>query len=161
MDDLSSAISQILSNPESMNQLRAAAAALGLDTSGGPGPAQQQTTPPQQNNPGGGGNMPDLSALAGLLSSLGGNNQQQQNQQQAPVIDPKTLALIQGALTRLNSNDPNVALLRALKPHFSPARSSRVDDAIRLIQLFSMLPILRDSGILGGLFGGSSGGDNR
>lgn len=158
MDDLSSAISQILNNPESMNQLRAAAAALGLDTSGGPGPAQQQTAPPQQNA-GGGGNMPDLSALAGLLGSLGGNNQQQ-NQQQAPIIDPKTLALVQGALSRLNSNDPNVALLRALKPHFSTARSTRVDDAIRLIQLFSMLPVLRDSGILGGLFG-NSGGDNR
>lgn len=156
MDDLSAKISQILSDPESMNQLRAAAAALGLDTSGGPGPAQQQAPPPQQNT-GGGGGMPDLSALAGLLGGLGGGNTQQAPQQ--PMIDPKTIALVQGALSKLNSNDPNVTLLRALKPHFTPARSNRVDDAIRLIQLFSMLPVLRDSGILGGLFGG--GGDNK
>lgn len=158
MDDLSAKISQILSDPESMNQLRAAAAALGLDPSGGPGPAQQQQqTPPQQNtgNPGG---MPDLSALAGLLGGLGGGGNAQQSAP-PPAIDPKTISLMQGALSKLNSNDPNVSLLRALKPHFSSARSSRVDDAIRLIQLFSMLPVLRDSGILSGLFG--NGGENR
>lgn len=158
MDDLTTKISQILSDPDSMNQLRAAASALGLNPDGPPPgqQTQQQQQPPQQNS--GGGTMPDLSALAGLLGSLGGGGGNQNTQPSAPAIDPKTIALMQGALSKLNSNDPNVALLRALKPHFTPARSTRVDDAIRLIQLFSMLPVLRDSGILGGLFGG---GENK
>ena len=47
MDDLASTLSQILGNPEAMNQLKSAAAALGLgDMAGG-----QVNSQPQMNNP--------------------------------------------------------------------------------------------------------------
>ncbi len=47
MDDLASTLSQILGNPEAMNQLKSAAAALGLgDMAGG-----QVNSQPQMNQP--------------------------------------------------------------------------------------------------------------
>ena len=177
MDDLTSAISQILQNPDSMNQLRAAAQALGLNPDGPPpaglenvlggmagqggqsGPQQPQNPPPpppsqpQQSSGQPAQQTPDLSALASLLGGMGGMGGQAQ-QPQTPGIDPATLKLISGAVSKLNSSDKNVDLLRALKPHFSAGRASRVDDAIRLLQLFSMLPLLRESGLLDRFLGG-------
>jgi tetratricopeptide (TPR) repeat protein len=55
------------------------------------------------------------------------------------------------ALGAADACDKNVDLLRALKPHFSPQRATRVDSAIRLMQLFSLLPLLKESGLLGDL----------
>lgn len=151
MDDLNAMLGKILDDPQSMEQLKAAAKALGLNPDGPPppgfggqeAPAQSQSdgSPPAgQQSP-----MPDLSALAGLFGA------QNQQQSQPPPIDPAALKLIQGAVTKLNQPDKNIELLRALKPHFSPARSARVDNAIRLLQLFSLLPVLKESGILGDL----------
>ena len=126
MDDLNARLGQILSDPQSMAQLQSMAAALGL--------GQNSTTvnntqnPPQNQAP---------ASSTGGLGSLG------------------TLGLLGGLLgSRQGAEDKNVQLLRALRPHMSPARQSRVDDAIRLIQLLGLLPALRDSGLLGGLLGG-------
>lgn len=172
MDDLTAKLNQILSDPESMNQIKNLAAAMGLG--GPPSQAQGQAAPPPQPQPppaqppppqpqaaapapaGGTGTpsgLPDLSALAALL----GGAQQPKPQQPAtpPLIDPATLGTIVTVLSRMNNgNDKNIELLRALKPHFSESRSSKVDDAIRIIQLLSLLPIIRESGLLSGLLGG-------
>ncbi len=144
MDDLNEMLGKILDDPQSMEQLKAAARALGLDPDGPPppgfGPEPASSAPNQQP-------QPDLSALAALLGGQSG----QQNQ--PPPIDPASLRLIQSVVTKLNQPDKNIDLLRALKPHFSAGRGARVDNAIRLMQLFSLLPLLKDSGILGDLGG--------
>ncbi len=150
MDDLNDMLSKLMEDPQAMEQLKAAARAMGIDPDGPPPPgfggAQGSSAPPPRGNS---APMPDLSALAALLGA-------QNTQQQAPsppAIDPAALKLLQGVMLRLNQPDKNVDLLRALKPHFSPERGARVDNAIRLMQLVSLLPILRESGILGDLSG--------
>lgn len=167
MDDLTAKLNQILSDPESMNQIKSLAAAMGLG--GPPSQAQGQAAPPPQPQPppappqpqaaapaagtGTPSGLPDLSALAALL---GGAQQPKPPQPSTPpLVDPATLGTIVTVLSRMNNgNDKNIELLRALKPHFSESRSSKVDDAIRIIQLLSLLPIIRESGLLSGLFGG-------
>ncbi len=139
MDDLNRMLDSILNDPKSMEQLKATARALGLDPEGPPPAAAPATG-------GTGAAAPDLSALAALLGGA-----QQQSQPRQPAIDPSALLLIQSVITRLNQPDRNVDLLRALKPYFSATRSARVDNAIRLMQLFSLLPVLKESGILGDL----------
>ena len=162
MDDLSAKLNQVLSDPESMKQIMNIAASLGL---GGPPPQGQQPAsqapppPPQQNQQQSGGapagGMPDLSALAALLGGASQAQQPPSPPPAPPLIDPQTLGKIVTALSRTNNgNDKNIQLLRALKPHFSDARGSKVDDAIRIIQLLSLLPVIRESGLLSGLFGG-------
>ena len=202
MDDLASTLSQILGNPEAMNQLKSAAAALGLgDMAGGQVNSQPQMNnpsamnqasmnlgmnqgiPPQMNNgmgfpqgqmdqmnqggnpmpvnqgmnpPGSGGQNPlgnlDLSALGSVLGSLGLGQGTQQPQQQSslPAIDMGTLMKIQGALSRLSKSDKNVDLLMALKPHLSEERRKKVDDAVKIMQLIKLLPLIKESGLFGG-----------
>lgn len=98
--------------------------------------------PPQNNgnqNPfgGSGGNGFNLGALSALGSILGGLN------------------------GNGGSGDKNVQLLRALQPHISPSRAGRIDDAVRIMQLMSAWPAIRDSGLLGSLGNLFSGGGHR
>ena len=157
MDDLNARLGQILSDPQSMAQLQSMAAALGL--------GQNSTTvnntqnPPQNQAPASSTGGLDLNSLAALLGGMGASTQ---TAPPPPSPAPTgglgslgTLGLLGGLLgSRQGAEDKNVQLLRALRPHMSPARQGRVDDAIRLIQLLGLLPALRDSGLLGGLLGG-------
>ena len=48
----------------------------------------------------------------------------------------------------MHADDKNTELLRALKPHFSEERAKKVDDAVRILQLIRLLPLVRESGLL-------------
>ncbi len=50
----------------------------------------------------------------------------------------------------LNSNkrDNRIELLKALKPHLSANRKTRVDKAISILKIATLLPILREEGLL-------------
>lgn len=61
----------------------------------------------------------DISKMMGLMSAIGGRQ-----------------------------NDHRADLLLALKPHLSQAKRERVDKAVRLIKLASLIPILREQGLL-------------
>lgn len=140
MDDLLSKLQSILSSEEGQQQLKSVAQMLGMD---------------EEN----GGQMPDLSELSNML---GDNNSPQNTEQQAPAentgldlsgIDLNMLMQVQKIVSSMNMEDDNTRLLRALKPHFSDSRQAKVDKAIRMLQLFSLLPMIQESGLLGGLFG--------
>ncbi len=158
MDDLSARLSEILGSEEGMNQLRTVAAALGLNGGGDTGPSQPPA--PSSSN----ANNFDISAIASMLNGLqNGQNMPQEPPSQPssmPAIDPKMLGMLQTAMSAFNTNDHNVELLRALKPHFTEGRGHRVDDAIRLMQIFKMLPALGESGLFseGGLLSMFGGG---
>ncbi len=62
--------------------------------------------------------LPDLSALTGLLPLLG----------------------------NLNSEDNNTALLRALRPHLHGEREHRVEEAIQMMKMMKLLPLLSGLG---------------
>jgi hypothetical protein len=77
MDDISAAISQVLSDPEKMRQVQSLASSLGLGGDGQGDARAGSNLPATQNTAAAGGSLPasgggvDLSALGGLLSSLG------------------------------------------------------------------------------------------
>ena len=124
MDDLAGMLSQFLSSEDGMNQVRAFASALGLDA-------------PKADAPTANGDAAPPSAPGAA----------------SPPPDANTMLLLQQAAGVFQKNDANTDLLRALKPHFSPERAARVDDAIRILQLLRLLPILT----AGGFFRGGSG----
>ena len=113
MDDLSAKLSEILSDPESMNRVREMAESI---LSEKPEPEPQK---------------PDLSSLA----------------------DIGEITQIMGLVSRLQSHndDPRAALLAALKPHLSEAKREKVDTAIKILRLLDLLPLIKESGILGKL----------
>lgn len=144
MDDLASMITQLLNSEEGMQQLQSVASALGLSDQ--PAAAQQPSASPGGSPPSFGQAAPDLSSLFGAAQQTGG----------APPVDLNTAMMLGRAMSALGQDDENIQLLRALKPHFSSERSKKVDDAIRILQLIRLLPLLRDSGLFGFLKGDGS-----
>ena len=63
------------------------------------------------------------------------------------------LVNVMSLVTKLNSNsnDSRSTLLTALKPHLSEPKREKVDTAIKILRLLELLPILKESGVLGKL----------
>lgn len=172
MDDLNSAISSILGDPAKMEQLRSVAQSLGLNPGGGAPPGQNPNGAAEEGNAnsgngrtgGSGGGGFDPSAIASMMQAFQGMAGGGQNSNAPPsggggggLPNMDAISKIAGMMGTFNQSDKNIELLRSLKPHFTPTRAGRIDDAVRIMQLLRMWPSLRDSGLLGSLgniFGG-------
>ncbi len=137
MSDINSQIAQLLSNPQIMEQLKSLSGMLGQQN----GESGVQQTVPQNNSP----PVPQ------------GNPMTPQNVQRTPdALSPSALGLsgdsVQMAmklapmLSQIRSEDDTTRLLRALKPFLNPERQSKMDEAIRIIQLLRVVPLLRGAG---------------
>ncbi len=51
-----------------------------------------------------------------------------------------------------STKDDRINLLLALRPHLSEERKAKVDTAVKLLKIYSLMPLLKESGVLGGLF---------
>ena len=69
------------------------------------------------------------------------------------LADIGEISQIMGLVSKLQSSndDPRAALLSALKPHLSEAKREKVDTAIKILRLLDLLPLIKESGILGKL----------
>lgn len=148
MDGLEQQLNQILSDPNSMKQLQSMISSLGLG--GGESAQNDKPAPPPAPAPAG----PDLSALAGMLGALGGG---QPAPKPAPTAAPGPDALGMAAklvpiMSRLNQEDDSTRLLMALRPLLGEERRRKIDEAVKILQLMRLLPLIRDMGGLG-LFG--------
>ena len=148
MEDFAAMITQFLNSEDGMNQLRAVSSALGLpDPSASLGQAQAGNfVPPAQpvaSEQTSGGSVPYFSSGSSSQANV-------------PPLDLNTLMLLQRALSAFSQDDTNTQLLRALKPHFSEERAKKVDDAIRILQLIRLLPLVKDFGLFDRLKGGGS-----
>ena len=52
----------------------------------------------------------------------------------------------------MNQEDDATRLLRALRPLLSPARQKKIDEAVKILQLMRLMPLLQGMGGLSGLF---------
>ena len=66
-------------------------------------------------------------------------------------LDPEMLIKMFALFETFNQPDDNERFLLALKPLLREENRVEVDSAIRLLKLFSLLPLLKDSGLLGKL----------
>lgn len=66
-------------------------------------------------------------------------------------LDPEMLIRMLGLFEALNQPDDNERFLLALKPLLREENRVKIDSAIRLMKLFTLLPVLKDSGIFGRL----------
>lgn len=67
-------------------------------------------------------------------------------------IDIEAIMKLGEMLQSMNASDKNTQLLLALKPHLRPENRQKVDDALKLMKIMNLLPLLKESGILKGLF---------
>lgn len=89
-----------------------------------------------------------LTALAGEFFSSGDKQERasEEKTHNAAGIDFDTVTRIASLINKLSSQprDPGCELLAALKPMLSPERQHKADEAIKMIQLISLLPLLKD-----------------
>lgn len=137
MDDLTQQLQNILADPQAMNQIQGMLRSLGGEQS-----------QPKAPEPAG----PDLSALAGLL---GGG--QSSGQSTNMGLNTQTLAMVgklAPLLSQANREDDATRLLRALRPLLGEARQKKVDEAIQILQMLRLLPLLKENGVFSGLLSG-------
>lgn len=98
--------------------------------------------------------LEDLSALLGQFSAAGGNTAETASESASANgesifgdLDLETIVKLMDAFSRLNSGDKNTELLLALKPHLRDENRAKVDRAIKLMKLLSVLLLLRESGL--------------
>lgn len=106
---------------------------------------------------------PNLGALLpGLLAMLGGDagaSDEAAPDAAAPEggaegasagFDPGMLVGLLGAVGAMSHDSEEVRVLRTLRPLLPPERQTRLDDAIRVLRLAALLPLLEETGLLGG-----------
>lgn len=138
MDDLSSLLASL--SPDDINMLKAAASQLLGDQSAPEKNVQQQPPPPSAK-------QPDIGAL---LQSLGLSPAPpaQENNGGEPAIDPKLIAGIAKIFGQLNSvDDKRIQFIAALKPLLRSDRQKKADQAIKMLKLFEVLPLLKEQGL--------------
>lgn len=93
----------------------------------------------------------DMKALGDAARSLLGSSEQEQEQGQNDSdrgfsMDPATMAKIAQIMSAMNRHDSRCDLIAALRPLLSEPRRRRVDDAMQLIKLIDLLPMIEDLG---------------
>lgn len=121
MDDISSRLNDLFSSPEGMEKIKNLVGMLSQN--GGAGDASGGTET--------GGQAPPEEDSSGDFS-----------------IDPATIATIGRAFSAMKRGDPRIDLLLALKPNLSDGRRKRVDEAIQIMRLINIMPLLREQGFL-------------
>ena len=167
MDDLMAKLQDLLSSEEGRETIGGIAKSL----------TAEKPAPPASPIAESGGM--DISSMIAALSSLLSSPQNEPPPPEAPItpeIVPSSDAenslaglssllggtgggLPLGAMAKLMSqsggNNRHRALLLSLRPYFKDERQSKVDEALQFLQLFALLPLVKDSGLFkkGGLLG--------
>lgn len=90
-----------------------------------------------------------LRALAEDSPEDGSQNQKEQGEGLFSGIDLGTMAKAASLLGAVSSPNDSERLLLALKPLLREENRGKVDTAVRLLKLISLLPLLKESGLFG------------
>ncbi len=91
----------------------------------------------------------DINKLKDVASTFLGEQKSDSDASQK-VNSPQPSDLL-GAIGKFSADDDRTALIKALKPLLSEQRQKRADEAIKILRLMQLLPLLRESGILNNL----------
>ncbi len=151
MDDLMSKLREILGSEEEMQKVQNVANMLGIGN-------EEAASKGEAKGEGTGGF--DLSALNSLLSSggqqasndVGAEKQTSNDSLDLGGFDLNTLLKIQQVMSAFHNEDDNTRFLQALRPLMREDRRHKVDEVLKLMKLFSLLPLLKESGLLDSFF---------
>ena len=120
--DIGSILSSLSS--EEINNLKNVANSI----LGGENPQEPERKEPQKNNDNGDFKMPDLSSLG--------------------LPDMSQFSNLLPLLSALNSRDEREDFICALKPLLSDERRKKADEAMKFVKLLSIIPLLKEKGIM-------------
>lgn len=124
MDELTDKITQLLNDPAGMDMVKSLAGSL---LSGGTGNTDKASGQSGKNMPAAKSNSNDLG------------------------LNPQQMATIMKVITALKNTDENdeqIRLIMALKPHLSPARQKKADNAAKMLKIARLMPMIKSSGLI-------------
>lgn len=96
----------------------------------------------------------DIEQLKTAASAImGGADKKDENKNKNSdgFFSPDMLSRIGNLSAAFSGEDDRTALIEALKPLLSEPRQQKADEAIKILRLIKLIPLLRDSGLLNGL----------
>ena len=143
-------LSELLNSPDGMQKLQNAATSLGITA-----PPEPAVTEP----PAAAGGL-DLSAILGMLGGAGGGTPGNSGTPSldvpensggglAELGDLSMITKLMPLMSDFKKEDENTRLLHALRPYLQEPRRERLEQAVKILRLLKLLPLLKDSG---GLF---------
>ncbi|MBS6445489.1 MAG: hypothetical protein KH373_06775 [Ruminococcus sp.] len=128
-------VQELLSDPESLKQIQELADILNSDINNGSQASQEQVNNSNIN----------------LQSNQGAEGSQSQGDTSNNFDFGMIFQLMQ--LFNSSSNSQDTTLLLAIKPYLSEERQGKVDKAIKLMKVYDIFTIAKDSGLLNNLDG--------
>lgn len=126
MEDMSQKISQLLKDPETMQQIMSLAGSMGLsdNSSNSTLPTAAAAAAPQPPSP-------------PLSSAISGESME-------------TIMKLLPLLNDIREEDDTTRLLHALRPFLGENRRQKLDEAAKMLQLLRLLPVIKDFNLLSG-----------
>lgn len=121
VDDLQQKISQILSDPNALEQVKSLGSMLGLAPSGNAGTGQPAIPQPPKKE---------------TVSN-----------EMMPPDTIGTITKIMPILSSIKQEDESTRLLSALRPFLSAEKQKKLDEARKMLQLLRVLPMIKGSGL--------------
>ncbi len=90
----------------------------------------------------------DINQLKSVAGAVLGQNEASGNGENRSADTAALIKNISRLTGGLREEDDRIALMKALKPLLSESKRHKADDAIKLLRLIQMVPLLRDSGFL-------------
>lgn len=142
MEDLNEKLNRLLSSPEGMAKIRSTLASLSQDsdkTGSLNGLLSSLSAPAAASTP----------AAAAAAPAPSGSGEE--------IPDLAALAKLAPLLSSMGKDNEDTRLLMALRPYLHGEREERLEDALRLLRMARLLPLLQEQGILGN---SHTGGDS-
>ena len=92
----------------------------------------------------------DISAILGLLSSGEEKQSNDSGEDSGSIfseIDPEMLIKLISVFSQLGERDKNTDLLLALKPHLRAENRPKVDNAVQIMKLITIMSALNDNNL--------------
>lgn len=94
-----------------------------------------------------------LSAMGNTSEKSNGNKEEKESDGfDFSGIDLDMIMKLGEIMSGLNSTDKDTELLIALKPYLKEKNQAKIDTAVKLFRLISLLPMLKETGLFDNLF---------
>ena len=99
-----------------------------------------------------------LAKIQAAMTALGGEEATPPPPPEPTLPDLSGISRLMPLLSGIGQDTEDTRLLYALRPYLRGQRAQRLDEAVRLLKLAHLLPLIQEQGILNGTGGDSRGG---
>lgn len=92
----------------------------------------------------------DIENLKATAESIFGGSTAEKNEPKdndfLSSFDPSMIQKIMTVMSKMNSDNSRSDFIKALKPHLSASRQKKADEAMKILKLLDLLPLLQNLG---------------